>query len=158
LAGELAGLGPSLKSRALRLLALREHSRAELVRKLSRFEKAPGELTALLDALAAKGLINEARVAESVMHRRADKLGALRLRAELQQKGLASDLIDASLERVRAGEFDRARQVLARRFGAAPATEASERARRARFLISRGFAADVVRRAIDASEDVEDGF
>jgi regulatory protein len=113
----------------------------------------------LLDELQAKGLISEAargRVGGAPALAANGRLARIRAGAA-RARGWRSDLIDASLERVRAGEFDRARQVLARRFGAAPATEA-ERARRARFLISRGFAADVVRRAIDASEDVEDGF
>ena len=63
---------PSLKGRALRYLAAREHSWAELQAKLARhvtYEDEPGALTRVLDELAAKGFINEARVAESLLHR-----------------------------------------------------------------------------------------
>ena len=50
---------PSLKGRALRLLSGREHSRAELERKLQPFEEEPGSLAAALDELQSKGFINE---------------------------------------------------------------------------------------------------
>jgi regulatory protein len=70
------------------LLSAREHSRAELERKLASFEEAPGQLARVLDALQAKDFINEGRVVESVVHRRAGKLGASRIKQELQAKGL----------------------------------------------------------------------
>ena len=66
----------SLKARALRLLAQREHSRAELERKLVSHEEQAGDLALALDELTAKGFISEERVAASVMHRRAPRLGA----------------------------------------------------------------------------------
>jgi regulatory protein len=69
-----SGRRPSLKARALRHLAAREHSRAELAAKLARFvtdEDEPGAVERVLDELAAKGFIDEARVAESLLHRRA---------------------------------------------------------------------------------------
>ena len=72
----------SLKGRALRLLAGREHSRAELERKLASHEEAPGELRAALDDLQSKGFINDSRVVESVVYRRASRLGASRIRQE----------------------------------------------------------------------------
>ena len=81
--------GPSLKARALRLLAQREHSRAELERKLRPHESEPGTLAQALDGLEARGFISETRVADSVLHRRADKLGTARVRGELQAKGLS---------------------------------------------------------------------
>ena len=62
----------SLIGRALRLLAAREHSRAELERKLARFEEEPGTLARALDQLEAKDFISEERVLASVLHRRAD--------------------------------------------------------------------------------------
>lgn len=148
--------GLSLKGRALRLLAAREHSRAELARKLAAFEPDPEAVARTLDELQARDFINEQRVVESLLHRRADKLGALRLRAELQQKGLSSDLIEQSLDGIRRGELERALQVLIKRYGPLAPPDATERARRARFLASRGFAADVVRRAVEAKNPAAD--
>lgn len=141
---------PSLKGRALRLLSTREHSRLELERKLRPYETEPGTLALALDELQAKGFISEQRVAESVLHRRAGKLGAARLRQELQDKGLAPDLVAQALDGLRASEFERAQAVWRKKFGAAPASPA-ERAKQARFLMTRGFAGEVVRRVLSAA-------
>ena len=83
----------SLKGRALRLLAGREHSRAELEKKLAPHETEPGELRRALDELQAKGFISDQRVVESVIHRRAARLGAGRVRQELQAKGIGAEAI-----------------------------------------------------------------
>ena len=81
------GFGLSLKGRALRCLAQREHSRAELERKLAAHAESPEQLAQVLDELQAKDFISEARVIESVVNRRQAKLGASRIKHELQGKG-----------------------------------------------------------------------
>ena len=78
----------SLKGRALRCLASREHSRLEMERKLASHETEPGELARVLDDLQAKGFISEQRVVESVVNRRAARHGASRIRQELLGKGI----------------------------------------------------------------------
>lgn len=143
---------PSLKARALRLLAQREHSRTELERKLHAHSEDPAELAAALDALQAKGFINEARVADSVLHRRASKLGTARVRAELQAKGLDTAVVQAAVETLRGTEVERARAVWQRKFGQPPG-DASERARQMRFLAARGFGAEAIRRAVSGADD-----
>ena len=138
---------PSLKGRALRLLSQREHSRLELERKLSAHETEPGTLAKALDELQARGFISEERVVESVIHRRAAKLGTARVKQELQAKGLSPEAMGEALEHLRSTELERAREVWARKFGES-ATDPKERARQVRFLISRGFAAEVVRKVV----------
>ena len=135
----------SLKGRALRLLSQREHSRAELERKLAAHEAEPGTLARALDELQAKGCISEERVVESVIHRRAGKLGTARVQQELLAKGLSSQAMIGALEQLRSTELERAREVWSRKFGE-PASDPKERARQMRFLLSRGFAAEVVRK------------
>lgn len=142
----------SLKGRALRLLGNREHSRAELERKLAEHETEPGDVRRVLDELQAKGFLDEQRFVESVLHRRAPRLGAARIRQELQGKGVPGPLVADALAGLRATEFERAREVWQRRFGALP-QDAQERARQARFLAARGFSGDVVRRVIEALDD-----
>lgn len=137
---------PSLKGRALRHLSQREHSRAELERKLARHAEAPEELARVLDELQAKGFISEARVVESVLHQRAAQYGALRLRQELQHKGVAAEAIADAVAGLAGSEFDRALALWQRRF--APATEPREHARQSRFLLARGFSAAVVTRVL----------
>lgn len=145
--------GPSLKSRALRLLARREHSRAELERKLAAYEEVPGTLARALDALQAKDFINDQRVVESVVHRRAPRLGAGRVRQELERKGLDREAVASAVAALTVTELARARSVWQKKFGGAAPVDATERARQMRFLASRGFSGEVVRRALDVPDD-----
>lgn len=143
---------PSLKGRALRLLSTREHSRVELERKLARFEEEDGTLAKALDELQAKGFISEARVIESVLHRRAAKMGHARLKQELQGKGLDPEAVGQALARLQGTECERAQEVWRKKFGQAPA-DAKETARQMRFLAARGFGGDVIRRVVKAAFD-----
>ena len=137
----------SLKGRALRLLSAREHSRAELERKLAGHEQEAGQLKQVLDELHAKDFINEQRVVESVLHRRAAKLGAVRIRHELQGKGLQGEMVQEAVARLQASEFERAREVWSRKFEDLPASPA-ERGKQMRFLASRGFGGETIRRVL----------
>jgi regulatory protein len=141
---------PSLKGRALRLLSGREHSRAELQRKLAQHETEPGELIRALDELEAKGFINEQRVVESVLHRRAARLGAARVRQELQAKGLDPQAVADAVASLQDTEEPRAREVWRKKFSAPP-QDANDRAKQMRFLLTRGFSSDVVRRVVRGS-------
>lgn len=138
----------SLKGRALKLLSAREHSRAELEKKLAPHEEAPGELAQALDELQARGFISEARVVESVLHRRAARLGTGRVRQELQAKGISPEAVDEAVQALRATELARAREVWRRKFGAS-ASDPAGRAKQMRFLASRGFGAEVIWRVVE---------
>ena len=142
----------SLKGQALRLLGAREYSRAELERKLAPFEETPGSLAEALDALQAKGFIDDQRVLESVLHRRAVKLGINRIRQELQVKGLAPEAVLDAVTQLRATEVERAREVWRKKFGVPP-TDAAGRAKQMRFLASRGFAGDTINKVVSGSFD-----
>jgi regulatory protein len=143
---------PSLKGRALRLLSGREQSRAELERKLASFEEEPGTLGLALDDLQAKGFISEARVIESVIHRRAGKLGLTRIRQELQSKGLDPEAVANALGELKASERERAQEVWRKKFGSAP-TDPQAAAKQMRFLASRGFGGDVIRQVVQGGAE-----
>ena len=142
----------SLTGRALRLLSSREHSRAELERKLAHYEEAPGALAKVLDALAAKDFINEGRVVESVLHRRSAKLGTQRIKQELQATGLEPEAVAEAVDKLRASEVDRAREVWRKKFGTPPA-DAAERGKQMRFLASRGFGGDTIHRVVAGGDE-----
>lgn len=142
----------SLKGRALRLLAGREHSRAELEKKLAAHEAEEGELQRALDELEAKGFINEQRVVDSVLHRRAARLGAGRVKQELQAKGIGAEAVAEAVEALRATEVARAREVWRKKFGEAAADTAG-RARQMRFLASRGFGTEAIRRVVTGGDE-----
>ena len=141
----------SLKGRALRYLAGREHSRLELERKLAPHVQEGEDLPALLDYLQAQGFINEARVMESLLHQKAGRMGALRLRQQLRAKGLDAEAVEQALtelqQRPEGSELERAQALWQKRFGQRP-TDANERLRQMRFLATRGFSSDAVRRAV----------
>ena len=146
----------SLKGRALRLLSGREYSRAELERKLAPHEETPGALAKALDELQAKDFINEQRVVDSVLHRRAPKLGAQRIRHELQAKGLGPEVVAEAVEQLRTTEVVRARAVWRKKFGDPPA-DAAERAKQMRFLATRGFGGDAIRKVVSRTSDEDFG-
>lgn len=148
----MASSAPSLKGRALRLLGQREHSRSELERKLARYEEEPGSLARALDELAAKDFISEARVVQSVLHQRAARHGAARVRQELLHKGVAPEAVAEAVASLAASELDRARGVWRQRFGAPP-QNSGERARQVRFMLARGFAAAVVAKVLREGSD-----
>jgi len=138
---------PSLKGRALRLLGQREHSRVELERKLRQHEVEPGELARALDDLQAKGFINEQRVLESVVFRRAPRLGAMRVRQELQAKGLAPEAVALAVAGLQGSEVERAREIWRKKFGAT-AEDPKSRAKQMRFLAARGFGGETIQRVV----------
>ena len=150
-----AGFALSLKARALRLLAARELSRAELERKLAAHEETPGQLAQLLDELQAKDFISEARVLESLINRRQARLGAARIKGELMRKGLDAEKVAEAVAGLKATEVDRAREVWRKKFDGKTdaATDATGRARQMRFLAARGFGADAIRRVLSQADE-----
>jgi regulatory protein len=153
----------SVKGRALRYLAQREHSRAELERKLGRVVEdtealsAQAQIAAALDELAAKDLQSETRAAASVLNGQGRRHGSRRLKQTLQTKGLAPDLVASTLQQARLTELERAQNVWRRRFGEV-AIDAATRAKQMRFLAGRGFDGDVIRRVVQGqAEDGEPG-
>ena len=143
---------PSVKARAVSLLAQREYSRQELTDKLTAAQASPEEVEQALAQLEAKGLVNDARVVETLVNRRSGKLGASRLRQELQAKGVSPELVAETMASLKGTELARAQAVWQKKFGQLAATSA-ERNKQARFLASRGFSGDVVRQVVAGLSD-----
>jgi regulatory protein len=112
----------------------------------------PGELAKALDELQARDFINDGRAIESVVHRRSGKLGAARVKQELAAKGLTGEAVIAAMEGLRETEFSRALAVWRKKFDR-PATEPNERAKQIRFLMTRGFNAEVVRKIVQGTDE-----
>jgi regulatory protein len=137
-----------LKARALRHLVRREHSRAELARKLAPHAQSPETLDALLDELVSKKQLSDERYAEERARSLARKYGPAKIRHDLKSKGVADSVVD----RISAeGELERARAILDRKYRQ-PATTREERAKRGRFLQSRGFSMHVIARLLRHDE------
>ncbi len=142
----------SLKARALRFLSMREHSRLELGRKLSKYAEQGDDIDALLDFLEKNNWLSQERFSESLIHRRAARFGNSRIVAELQTHGVNGD----ALQEIKAGladsEVARACEVWRRKFGAV-APDAAGRNKQMRFMMQRGFSQAAVRTAIKGLDD-----
>jgi regulatory protein len=136
-------MADSLRGRAIRLLARREHSRHELARKLAAHAQDADELERVLDALEAQGWLSERRVVEQVVHARRRRFGARRIARELTEKGIGEETVAATLKTLEKEEVESARAVWRRKFSRLPRT-AADRARQVRFLQGRGFSFDTI--------------
>ena len=133
-------------SRAIALLARRDHSRAELSRKLSRYVAEgddPAELVRVLDELDRSQLMSDERFAAGVARHRSQRFGDARIRHDLRRFGIADETSAAVVASLAGTEVARAHEVWSKRFAAAPAS-AAERGKQARFLQSRGFSFDAI--------------
>jgi regulatory protein len=134
-----------LKARALRHLVRREHSRAELARKLAPHAESPEALQAVLDLLLSKKQLSDERFAEERARVLSRKYGAARIRHDLEARGVSGDI--SSRVSANLNELKSAKAILARKYRE-PASNREERAKRARFLQGRGFSYEVIRAAM----------
>lgn len=147
----------TLRGQAVKLLARRDHSRAELSNKLAPLGTSE-EINTVLDQLEQIGLLSDARAAAAYVRGHAARFGTAKLNHSLRAKGISADLIEASLAAQECGsELERARDVWQRKFGKPGLTQSAvdqkEWARQARFLQSRGFSGEIIRKLLAAPND-----
>lgn len=148
----MKGPKPDLRSRALRCLARREYSRAELERKLAPHAESKESLKAALDEMETRGWLSQRRVVEQVVHARQGKYGANRIALELREKGVPEELIIEAMTLLKAGEFETTRAVWQKKFGKQP-QDSRELAKQVRFMQNRGFSLDVIRKVLRQDEN-----
>ena len=129
------------------MLARREHTRAEMTRKLAPHSESPEQIEQLLDALAARGWLSEARFAESRANTLARKFGSRKIEHDLRSRGVSAEVVEQAVERALMQELENCRAAWQRKFGALP-QDAAERGRQMRFLAGRGFSAGAVRQVL----------
>ncbi|WP_175978356.1 recombination regulator RecX [Burkholderia sp. BCC1047] len=153
-AGERESSKPprSLKGRALGYLSRREYSRAELARKLTPYVGEDESVDPVLDALEKEGWLSDARFAESLVHRRASRVGVARIVSELKRHAVGDSLVEEVNAQLRETEWTRAQAVWRKKFGALPQTPA-ERAKQARFLAARGFSSATIVKLLKVGDD-----
>jgi regulatory protein len=139
-----------LRASAIRMLARREYSRAEISGRLGARAQSAEQLEAVLDQLAAEGLLSEARFAASLARRRSQRFGTARLAQELKQHRIDPSIAEPLLGAAHQSERERALAVWSTRFGA-PAASLTEKARQYRFLTQRGFSGETVNWVLRAS-------
>lgn len=129
---------PVLREQALACLARREHSRAELERKLAQSGHAKEEIAALLDDFEARNWLSDRRYAESYVADHRARSGPVKLAYELRQRGVDDSIIEAVLAETRGSELERARQIWLKKYGTPPVDGRID-PKQARFMLSRGF-------------------
>lgn len=159
--------GLSLKARAVGLLSRREHSRLELERKLTPHAESPEALVEVLDELTRAGWQSDARFTQGWVHRKASGQGVSRIVQDLKQQGIAPEAIAAVKLELKETEFARAQAVWSRKFSNSKSARAddshhasklshAEYAKQGRFLASRGFSSEVIRRVLKQTSSQDD--
>lgn len=138
---------PSLRARALRHLARREHTRHELAQKLAPHAESPQEIEQVLDDFAQRGWLSEQRAAEQLVHARRGRYGPARIRRDLEARGVPAEVVSDTVAALKEGETEAAHAVWKRKFRTPP-DSAAERAKQARFLLGRGFSSEAVTRLL----------
>jgi regulatory protein len=133
----------AIRRAAMDLLARREHSRRELLQKLCKRFDDPDLVAEQLDRLVAENLQSDTRYVDSMLRQRLNRgYGPARIRQEMRQKGVADADIRSAMAELEPDWFHLAEQVWQRKFGAEPAADIREKARRDRFMRYRGFAGE----------------
>ncbi len=146
----------TVRSAALALLAGRDFARRELVQRLLKRGHPAVLVASVVEALAAEQLLSESRFVEQFVRQHAARgHGPVRIRAELRQRGVADDEIDAAIDTAGEDWVAGAREARRRKFGVSPPGDYRERARQARFLQYRGFSAEQVRAALGPGDDID---
>jgi len=145
-----------VRTAALALLAGRDFGRAELARRLEARGYAPPVVAEVVEGLAAERLLSDTRFVEQFVRQHAGRgHGPARIRAELRNRGVPAEEIEAGLDAAGEDWAAIARDVRRRRFGLSPPGDYAERARQARFLQYRGFSAEQIRAALGPGDDTD---
>lgn len=147
---------PTLRQRALRALARRDYSRAELARKLRGSEEGAEAVEALLDQFEASGWLSDERYAEGAARQKQGRYSQRHIVEGLKASGVAAGTAQEAVAALEQDDLGTARALWRQRFGKPPADQ-KEKARQVRFLQARGFALGVIFRVLrEAGTAVDD--
>ena len=155
-----AELVSKAKERALTLLEYRARSRAEIARRLARAGFAEDIVDETVARLESMGLIDDAQFSQAwVNHRMAGKpMGKTRIKWELRQKGVATELVDAALSSVDPeAERSSAREAATRRLKKdSGLDERTRRRKTASYLQRQGFSWETINSVLnELAEDAD---
>ena len=120
-------------------LARREHTRAELIRKLKLKGYDLDEITLALDQLQDQNLQSDYRFAVSFAeHRARNGRGPFKIKMELKQRGVPKDMSERVMSELDVNWQELAQSVWLKKFGVAP-QDLKEKAQQQRFMQQRGF-------------------
>lgn len=145
-----------IEQRAVQLLSRREQSEYELVQKLCQRGFAKTAVQRVVAKLQERRWQSDQRFAEMFYRSRVEQgYGSIKIKAEMQQRGIAAATIDEIFTSAETDWVALATDRYLRKFGAAKLSqlEPKERAKRQRFLAQRGFSANHVYAAEAAAQE-----
>ena len=145
----------SINEVAIAALSRREHSIVEMHRKLANKGFEEDEISSLITRLIENNLLSEERFTESYINMRKRRgYGPLRIAQELNQRGVAEDAFSDFLDRNNPEWQQVMRDQYIKKYGHKLASEYAEKAKRAKYLQSRGFPLDWVFK-LDSMDELE---
>lgn len=139
----------------MRLLATREHSSAELFRKLVQKGFTQADVQTLITKLQQESLLSDLRFSESfIRSRQLRGYGPLRIQAELRQHGFNDEQIRLSLDASAQSWLRLAQQVRQKKFGVGSPEDYADKVRQMRFLEYRGFSHEQIRIIIELADEI----
>ncbi|MHB1947990.1 MAG: regulatory protein RecX [Gammaproteobacteria bacterium] len=140
----------------MNLLARREHSESELLRKLRPKNFPEAEIKTVLAKLAEEGLLSHSRFIENYIHYRSQKgYGPVRIRAELIERGLTEEFIEHHLNIADNAWLINVRTVWQKRFKNQLPRDFKTRAQQMRFLQYRGFTLGQIESIFQSEDEYE---
>lgn len=140
----------SARNKAMDLLARREHSRAELFRKLRSKDFTDDEIEMAVDQLALEGLQSDERFCESYINsRKLSGYGPTRIDQELQERGVDAAIVQCHLDFRDEFWLDLASNVREKKFGGESPADFNDKAKQMRFLQYRGFSNDIINTVVE---------
>lgn len=136
-----------MRQRALEYLGKREYSVQELGQKLKGFADETDDIEALLIEFKNRGFVSDQRFTDQVVHARQNKFGSAKIAHELREKGIEEHLIADALIDIKSNEFQHATEVWRKKFKTAPKNR-EDWAKQARFLQSRGYSFDLIKKVL----------
>ena len=130
----------------------REYSYHELGQKLKAYAEETDDIGAILEDFKTRGWLSDKRFTDQLVHARQVKFGSAKVANELRQKGVADDLISDALVSLKENELENATEVWRKKFKT-PASNRDEWAKQARFLQSRGFGFDVIKKVLNTKTE-----
>jgi len=133
-------MSQQIRQKALDLLARREHSRFELQQKLTRYGFVAADIATVLDELVQQKLLNDARFTEEYVRMRVRRgFGPLRIREELHERGISTEIITESLFNSNFDWQELAKETFLKKFAGKSASSLSDKAAMMRYLQYKGY-------------------
>jgi regulatory protein len=142
----------SLRQRALEYLGKREYSAMELGNKLKTYADDSDDIPALIADFIARGWLSDERFTQQLVRARQVKFGSAKVAHELREKGVSDDLIADAVSDIKENELENATEVWRKKFKQV-ASDRNEWAKQARFLQSRGFGFDTIKKVLSKQDN-----